>query len=66
MPELDGINLLRRFKEIDEDLPVILITAFPSWETEIQAKDLGCLEYLQKPLNLKVLKDTVKKHIRKI
>lgn len=66
MPELDGIDLLRKIREVDRDLPVILITAFPSWEKEQQAKDLGCLEYLQKPLNIKLLKDTVKKHIRKI
>jgi two-component system NtrC family response regulator len=65
MPEMNGIEFLWKLREIDRDLPVILITAFPSWEKEQQAKTLGCLDYLQKPLNLKLLKDIVKKIIKK-
>lgn len=65
MPEMEGIEVLAKLKEIDGDIPVIMITAFPSWEKEQTARKLGCADYLSKPLNMKLLKDRVKKNIEK-
>jgi two-component system NtrC family response regulator len=60
MPVINGLNLLQRLKTMDPDLPVIVITAFPSWEKEQEARAMGCLDYLSKPLNLKSLKEIIK------
>jgi len=50
MPGMDGVELLRRVRALDFDLPVILLTGDPRLETAIQAVDAGALRYLQKPV----------------
>ena len=65
MPEMEGIEVLAKLREINRQIPVIMITAFPSWEKEQTARRLGCADYLSKPLNMKLLKDRVKKNIEK-
>jgi len=60
MPEMDGIDLLRKLKELNGQMPVIMITGFPSWEREQRARKLGCAHYLSKPLNIKHLKELVR------
>ncbi|MBI2834693.1 MAG: sigma-54-dependent Fis family transcriptional regulator [Acidobacteria bacterium] len=49
MPGLDGIETLEELKKLDEDLPVIMITAFASVETAIAAMKRGALDYITKP-----------------
>jgi two-component system, NtrC family, response regulator HydG len=49
MPGLDGIGLLQRVREIDPQLPVILMTAYASVDTAIRALKLGAFDYLRKP-----------------
>ncbi|MDX2146083.1 MAG: sigma-54 dependent transcriptional regulator [Planctomycetota bacterium] len=49
MPGLDGIGLLERVRAIDEDLPVVVMTAFGTIETAVQAMKLGAFDYLTKP-----------------
>jgi len=49
MPGMTGLELLERIKEIDEDLPVILMTAFGTIETAVQAMTVGAYTYLTKP-----------------
>ena len=56
MPQMDGLTVLRKLKEIDPALPVILVTAFPSWEKEKEARAAGCLDFLSKPLDLREIK----------
>lgn len=60
MPDMDGIDLLEKLKALSRQLPVIMISAFPSWERELKAKDLGCAHYLSKPLDMKQLKDLIR------
>lgn len=60
MPGMDGIDLLTRIKTIRSACSVIMITAFPSWELEQQARGLGCVDFLHKPLDLKRLKGIIK------
>jgi EAL domain-containing protein (putative c-di-GMP-specific phosphodiesterase class I) len=50
MPGMSGVELLRRVRALDFDLPVILLTGDPRLETAIQAVDAGALRYLQKPV----------------
>ena len=49
MPEVDGITALEELKKIDEDLPVLMITAFASVETAISAMKRGAFDYITKP-----------------
>ncbi len=63
MPDMDGIEVLAKLKGMDREMPVIMISAFPSWEKEQAAKSLGCADYLPKPLDMKRLKALVKKEL---
>jgi two-component system, NtrC family, response regulator PilR len=49
MPVLDGIALLRAAREHDAELPVLVLTAFPSVETAVESMKLGAADYLTKP-----------------
>lgn len=49
MPGMTGLELLERVREIDEDLPVVLMTAFGTIETAVQAMSTGAYTYLTKP-----------------
>jgi two-component system, cell cycle sensor histidine kinase and response regulator CckA len=51
MPEMNGLEVLRRVKEMDEDVEVIIVTGFASTENAIQSlRDDMAFDYLTKPL----------------
>src|SRR5215510_10424956 len=49
MPGMDGISALEELKKIDDDLPVLMITAFASVENAISAMKRGAFDYITKP-----------------
>jgi DNA-binding NtrC family response regulator len=49
MPRMDGIAFLREILTIDRDMPVILMTAFGSVSSAVEAMKLGAFDYIQKP-----------------
>src|ERR687895_1263561 len=49
MPGMDGISVLDEIKKIDDDLPVLMITAFASVENAIAAMKRGAFDYITKP-----------------
>ncbi|GJQ28183.1 MAG: acetoacetate metabolism regulatory protein AtoC [Phycisphaerae bacterium] len=49
MPGMTGIELIERLRSLDDDLPVILMTAFGTIETAVKAMKLGAFDYLTKP-----------------
>jgi len=49
MPGLDGIATLEELRKLDDDLPVLMLTAFASVETAIAAMKLGAFDYVTKP-----------------
>jgi two-component system response regulator PilR (NtrC family) len=49
LPGMDGISLLDELKKIDDDLPVLMITAFASVENAITAMKRGAFDYITKP-----------------
>ena len=51
MPGMDGLTALRRLKAGQPELPVIMITAFASVDTAVEAMKLGASDYVSKPFN---------------
>jgi DNA-binding NtrC family response regulator len=49
MPGMSGVELLRAAREHDPQLPVLLITGYPTVETAVEALRLGAVDYLTKP-----------------
>jgi len=60
MPGMGGMELLRRVREHDFDLPVILMTGAPSLETAVAAVEFGALRYITKPLNVEAVVEAVR------
>lgn len=57
MPEIDGIELLKRLKKISQDVIVILITGYASIDSAVQAIKIGAEDYFTKPFkNVEILK----------
>ncbi len=63
MPLLDGMEVLQRVKEFDENLPVIMITGFDDMETTIKAMQLGAYDYIEKTFELDRIKAVVKRAV---
>jgi DNA-binding NtrC family response regulator len=63
MPEMDGIELQRRIKEIDKNIITIIITAYATVETAIQAMKDGAFDYITKPIDPDELSRLIKKAI---
>ncbi|MFE8117375.1 acetoacetate metabolism transcriptional regulator AtoC [Brenneria goodwinii] len=56
MPNVNGINALKRMREIQQDIPIILMTAYAAVETAVEALRLGAFDYVIKPFELDELK----------
>jgi two-component system, NtrC family, response regulator AtoC len=52
LPDLDGVTILRRLKELDPDTLVILLTAYASVDTAVMAMKLGAYHFANKPFDL--------------
>jgi CheY-like chemotaxis protein len=52
IPGVNGIELLRRLKEYDEDLPVIVVTGVESEILAKEVKTLGVCDYISKPFDV--------------
>jgi len=59
MPGMDGLELSRRARGLDPDLPVVLITGYASMETAVQALREGVSDYITKPFSIAELKIVV-------
>ncbi len=55
MPGMNRLEVLKRAREIDHEVGVIMVTAVNEEETGRQALDLGAFDYITKPLDLKYL-----------
>ncbi|MGH7885207.1 MAG: sigma-54-dependent transcriptional regulator [Thermodesulfobacteriota bacterium] len=65
MPVINGIGVLQEIKSFGIDTTVIMITAFASHETAIEAMKLGAYDYITKPFKIDEIKLTIKKAIEK-
>jgi DNA-binding NtrC family response regulator len=64
MPEVDGMELLRRARELDAALPVIMITAFATVESAVAAVKEGAFDYLPKTFSVDQLQVAVDRALR--
>ncbi len=64
MPGLNGISLLRAVRNIDPEVPVILLTGVPAIETAVQALDHGAYKYMVKPLDPAQLLEVTARAVR--
>jgi DNA-binding NtrC family response regulator len=65
MPRLNGIELLRSAREVSEDLPIIIMTAYGEVKTAVEAMKLGAENYVTKPLDMEELRILVGRAIEK-
>jgi len=63
MPQMDGILLLEKIKQINPDLPVIIMTAYGTVEKAVEAMKKGAFDYVLKPFSNEELKINVRKAI---
>lgn len=66
MPGLGGIDLYRQLKKLNENVTVIIMTAYGTVESAVTAMKIGIENYLQKPLNFEELKVIIAKLFEKI
>ena len=65
MPGMDGISMMKRVREIDADLPVILITGQGDIPTAVQAIREGAYDFLEKPFSGEILMEVVHRAMEK-
>ncbi|MBT0652286.1 sigma-54-dependent transcriptional regulator [Geomobilimonas luticola] len=61
LPGINGLEVLERIKEIDEEIIVIMVTAHGGLETAVNAMRLGAYDYINKPFNLDEMAIVIKK-----
>jgi len=60
MPDVHGIDVLRKLRAKDKTLPVIILTAFPSMEKDIEIQLGNISAFISKPFDLEEIKNTVR------
>ena len=65
MPGMTGLEVTRTVHEKHSSLPIIVMTAFGSMETAIEAIHEGAFDFISKPMNLEELKKTVARALRR-
>ena len=64
MPDINGIELLKKVKALTPDTTVIMMTAYTSAVDAVEAMKLGAEDYISKPFNLEELKIVIRKSLR--
>jgi DNA-binding NtrC family response regulator len=63
MPEMDGLDLLSRIRQADDQLPVVLMTAYGTIDDAVRAMKEGAFDFIQKPFESEHLVITVKRAV---
>src|SRR3972149_4892839 len=61
MPKMNGVELLKHAKEVCPETQVIMITAYASPESRVEAMNLGAYDYITKPFNNAEIKHIIKR-----
>ena len=65
LPGMDGLEVLKKTKEIDPDIEVIIVTAYATESSHANAITLGALEYLRKPFLMEEIYELVERGLRR-
>jgi DNA-binding NtrC family response regulator len=65
MPGMDGLQLLRELKEFDPSLPILVITAYGTVESAVEALRSGAYDYITKPFEADEIRLTVEKALER-
>ena len=65
MPTIDGLELLKRIKDIDNDVIFLMITGYPSIETAVDAIKKGAYDYITKPFHMEDVKLRIERAFEK-
>ena len=61
--DMDGLEILRELRGIDERLPVVMLTAYGDVPLAVEAMQAGATEFLQKPVSVERLQAVVQRHL---
>ncbi len=64
MPTIKGEDLLRDIRKINSDISVIVLTAFPSVDSAVQALQNQVYDYVKKPFKINELRETVRSALK--
>ena len=59
LPDLDGIEVLKRFQKMNVPSPIVMVSGFGTVETAVEALKLGAWDFMTKPLNLTKVHSTI-------
>lgn len=65
MPEMDGIELLKRIRSVDPKMVFLMITAHPTIETAVEAIKKGAYDYLTKPFHIEEVRLKINRALEK-
>lgn len=65
LPKLDGMTVLRRWREADRLMPVLALTARDSWRDKVDGIDAGADDYLSKPFRIEEVLARIRSLIRR-
>jgi two-component system OmpR family response regulator len=65
LPKVDGLTLLRRWREAGQAMPVLVLTARGSWHEKVQGIDGGADDYMAKPFRMEELLARLRALIRR-
>ncbi|MEG1648921.1 MAG: response regulator, partial [Rikenellaceae bacterium] len=66
MPLMDGLEAVKHIKEINSDVPIVVLTAFAYDNDKQLALEAGCNDYVTKPIDSKKLLELVQKYTQKL
>ncbi len=64
MPGMTGVELLRRLKDRLPAIPVVVMTAFATWDNTVEAMRLGAYDYVKKPFNNDDIREVIDRAIK--
>lgn len=65
LPIMDGLSVLRRWREADRSMPVLILTARDNWHEKVAGIDAGADDYLTKPFHMEELLARVRALLRR-
>lgn len=63
IPGMDGLEILKRLKEFNSDIKVIMMTAYGELDMINKAMDLGAVTHFAKPFDIDEIRDEIKKQL---